>query len=141
MRSRPTGRPSATWLAEMRFAHVNLVVADPERSAQFYAALLPQPSDAVWLGDSLHLRDAGSTDLAFQKGRAAQAPGAHIGFVVMSPAEVERVRALAAELGAEITEDCDEADFQSVKFLDPDGYEIEVYWEAAWPLRPLPPSA
>lgn len=32
-----------------------------------------------------------------------------------------------------LTDDCVEPGFRAIKFPDPDGYEVDVYWEAAWP--------
>ena len=118
----------------MRFVHLNLVVADPMRSAAFYARHLMPQGETVWLGDSLHLRDRTGSDMAFQKGDPARPrPGAHHGFLARSAEEVDRLRDRLLADRIEITDDCAEDGFRSVKFRDPDGYECEVYWEEAWP--------
>ena len=116
----------------MRFVHINILVVDPERSANFYQTYLLPNATIVLLGDSLHLRDKAS-DLAFTVGQPALAHGAHHGFVADSIEQIDRLAQTLRAGGVELTDDCVEADFRSIKFLDPDGYEIEVYWERDWP--------
>ncbi|MEM1411440.1 MAG: VOC family protein [Pseudomonadota bacterium] len=116
----------------MRFNHLNLVVTQPEASCRFYQRYVLPDGEAVWLGNSLHLRNAAGTDLAFQAGSPAHPPGAHHGFIAPDAAAIDGLQARLAEGGITITEDCREPDFRSIKFPDPDGYEIEVYWEAGW---------
>ena len=117
----------------MLFRHINLVVADPEISAEFYRSLLLPDAEAVWLGDSLHLRTSAGDDLAFQTGNPLRAQGAHHGFIAASVEAVDRLLSRVRARGVAVTDDCTEEGFRSIKFLDPDGYEIEVYWEAGWP--------
>lgn len=116
----------------MRLVHVNLVASDPEASARFYLRWLMPKAKSVWLGDSLHLRDDGS-DLAFQLGKASTAPSAHHGFLAASADEIDALAGRLIEDGIALTENSIEQDFRSIKFLDPDGYECEVYCEAGWP--------
>ncbi|MEQ8990859.1 MAG: VOC family protein [Pseudomonadales bacterium] len=113
--------------------HLSLVVADPQISADFYATIAGAPSFRVWLGHSLHLRTDEGLDLAFQRGTPQRLPGAHHGFLAPTTGAVDRLLADLRLRGVKITDDCQEAGFRSVKFLDPDGYEVEVYWEADWP--------
>ncbi len=114
--------------------HVNLVVPDPDASADFYLKHLMPKGRKVWLGDSLHLRDGTTTDLAFQKGPAAPAGnGSHHGFLAASAAQVDALRQSLTADGIALMEDWDEDGFRAVKFADPDGYLCEVYWEADWP--------
>ncbi|MEM8768414.1 MAG: VOC family protein [Pseudomonadota bacterium] len=117
----------------MKFNHINLVVRDPEASAAFYADLLTGAVQTVWLGDSLHLRNDEGVDLAFQQGTPSSAPGAHHGFLAANAAEVDDLLAKLKGEGTRITDDCTEDGFRSIKFRDPDGYEVEVYWEGDWP--------
>jgi catechol 2,3-dioxygenase-like lactoylglutathione lyase family enzyme len=117
----------------LKFNHINLVVADPQLSAQFYARYLVNNASIEWLGDSLHLRDSCAIDLAFQQGKPVKADGSHHGFLAESVQTIENLLKLLKRDGITITDDCVEEGFRSVKFLDPDGYEIEVYWEASWP--------
>ena len=113
----------------LQFNHINLVVGDPEAAADFYIKYLTPEAQKVWLGDSLHVRGVGLMDLAFQKGTSASAPGGHHGFLASSRKVVDDLVSRLEGNGLTITELCNESDFRSVKFLDLDGYEIEVYWE------------
>ena len=116
----------------MRFVHINLVVTDPEQSAKFYQQYLMPNAEMVELGDSLHLRDP-VNDLAFQRGSPSSPAGAHHGFVAESSKHVDQLVKNLRDNHVEITDDCIEPGFRSVKFLDLDNYEIEVYWEEDWP--------
>ena len=116
----------------MKFVHINLVVSDPKSSAAFYQKYLLPDAELVMLGSSLHLRDPHS-DLAFQSGAPVLASGAHHGFVADSAEQVDRLAGALRESDITLTDDCREEGFRSIKFLDPDGYEIEVYWEGIWP--------
>ncbi len=118
---------------DMRFNHLNLVVRQPEASCGFYQRYVVPDGHAVWLGNSLHLRNAAGTDLAFQAGTPARPPGAHHGFIAPDADAIDWLQARLAEADITVTEDCREPAFRSIKFSDPDGYEIEVYWEADWP--------
>lgn len=117
-----------------KLMHVNLVVQSPLKSAEFYKRHLLPAGEVVNLGNSVHLRDGTGSNLAFMKGQSAPSrDGGHHGFLAGSPAQIEELRdALQAE-GTILTEDCIEPEFRSIKFLDPDGYECEVYWEEGWP--------
>lgn len=117
----------------MLLNHLSLVVAEPHRSADFYAAIAGTSTFEVWIGDALHLRTDEGLDLAFQRGTPQRLPGAHHGFLASSAGAVDRLLGDLRQRGVTITDDCREAGFRSVKFLDPDGYEVEVYWEADWP--------
>ena len=119
----------------LRFNHLNLTVADQDRAADFYQRHLLPNGRKDWMGaDSLHLRDAAGSDLAFQKGTPAPAgDGSHHGFLAASASDVDALRDRLVAEGIRITDDCIENGFRSLKFIDLDGYECEVYWEAAWP--------
>ncbi len=83
--------------------------------------------------DSLHLRDGQAVDFAFQKGTPVISQGVHIGFLAESVDAIHRLLSHLQKAGVALTDDCTEEGFRSIKFLDPDGYEIEVYWESDWP--------
>lgn len=131
-RFREEGRLLFAAAPALRLVHVNLVVADPDASARFYTRFLLPHATRDWLGDSLHLRSSGC-DLAFQRGASRRVPGAHHGFLADSAAAVDALAQRLREGGIALTADDTEEGFRSVKFLDPDGYECEVYWEAGWP--------
>src|SRR5262245_22684408 len=101
-----TYRPARSYDRPMKLSHVNLVVADPEAAAAFYGRYILTAASAVWLGDSLHLRDATGSDLAFQVGAPlAGPPGPHHGFLADTPAAVDLVRDALARDGHTLTED------------------------------------
>ena len=116
----------------LRLIHVNLRVLDPEASAAFYARVLLPDARSEWLGNSLHLR-TGSADLAFQAGEPESAASWHLGFLAPSRDAVDAIRHAVVEAEISLTDDSSEAGFRSIRFRDADGYECEVYWEAAWP--------
>ena len=113
--------------------HLNLTVADVERSIGFYrrwfgftGALRRYVDGTVFVGN-----DDGF-DLALHPGIPGDppAPAVHFGFRATSPEPVRRLRQELVEAGVTITDQHDLADHVSVKCLDPDGYVIEVYWDA-----------
>ena len=111
-------------------AHLNLTVADVERSEAFYARWFGFDRRPETYSDGTRfVRNRDGFDLAFRPGRppTPPAPTVHFGFRTDGP---DDVRALLGELraaGVTITEALDEPGYVSVKCLDPDGYEIEVY--------------
>ena len=118
----------------MRLAHINLIVADPERAASFYTTHLMPAGETVWLGDSLHLRDTQGSDMAFQAGMPSPQPGgAHHGFVASSADAIDALAQRLETAGIGLIENDNEAGFRAIKFHDLDGYICEVYWEAGWP--------
>lgn len=55
----------------------------------------------------------------------------HFGFRCQDPDDVRtRRRSLVAD-GVPLVEDEDTASYVGVKCLDPDGYQVELYWEPA----------
>jgi catechol 2,3-dioxygenase-like lactoylglutathione lyase family enzyme len=117
----------------VKFNHISLVVTDPDLSAEFYARYLVRGGKSEWLGNSLHLRSTDGVDLAFQKGTPATCVGAHHGFLAVSSLQVDELLVELRQGGVEVTDDCTARGLRSIKFLDVDGYEVEVYWEESWP--------
>jgi catechol 2,3-dioxygenase-like lactoylglutathione lyase family enzyme len=115
--------------------HLGLPVRDSERSLRFYATYFGfDPATARSYPDgTVIVRNADRFDLALHP--ASETPAAstffHFGFAL---ADAAAVRALAARLAADdvpIVERDDEPDLVSIKCLDPDGWRVEVYWEAS----------
>ena len=118
----------------MRLAHINLIVADPERAANFYRTHLVPAGETVWLGESLHLRDSDGSDMAFQAGMPSPQPGgAHHGFIASSAEVIDALVQSLKNAGIGLIENDSEPGFRAIKFHDLDGYTCEVYWEAGWP--------
>ena len=111
-------------------AHLNLTVADVDRSQAFYARWFGFDRRPETYSDATRfVRNEDDFDLAFRPGvpPSPPAPAVHFGF---RTEEADDVRALLGELraaGVAITEAHDEPGYVSLKCLDPDGYEIEVY--------------
>ena len=114
------------------FAHLNLTVADVERSEAFYARWFGfDQRPETYSDDTRFVRNRDDFDLAFLPGvpPSPPAPTVHFGF---RTAAADEVRTLLAELraaGVPVTDAHDEPGYVSLKCLDPDGYEIEVYCE------------
>jgi catechol 2,3-dioxygenase-like lactoylglutathione lyase family enzyme len=113
-------------------AHLNLTVADVGRSEAFYARWFGFDQRPETFSDGTRfVRNPDRFDLALHPGAppSPPAPTVHFGF---RTDEADEVRALLAELRTArvpVTETHDEPGYVSLKCLDPDGYEIEVYCE------------
>lgn len=109
--------------------HLSLVVSDVARSAEFYRAVFgmeeqSRAEDFAFLG-------CGESDLALVKGQPLIHRRFHFGFRVETRAEVdawlERVHGHRAAVthGPE-----DYGDYYTFSLRDPDGYAVEIYYEA-----------
>jgi catechol 2,3-dioxygenase-like lactoylglutathione lyase family enzyme len=113
-------------------AHLNLTVTELDRSVAFYARWFGFDQRPHTMPDGTRfLRNDDGFDLALRPGRPPwpPAPMVHIGF---RATDADEVRTFLAELKAAdvpISETHDEPGHASVKCLDPDGYEIEIYWD------------
>jgi catechol 2,3-dioxygenase-like lactoylglutathione lyase family enzyme len=108
--------------------HVNLVVANVERAAEFYEGLFGmerqhQQGAFVFLA-------CGQTDLALVAGRPLIHRRFHLGFRVDSREEVDRWLERVRAHGAPITHGPTEYDrYYTFSCRDPDGYSLEIYHE------------
>jgi catechol 2,3-dioxygenase-like lactoylglutathione lyase family enzyme len=116
----------------MPLVHLNLTVADLDRSADFYRRWFgfdrpprAYPDGTVFLGN------ADGFDLALHPGTLDQPPPRtfHFGFRLAAPDPIRRLLAALQAADVPVTESYDAPDYVSLKCRDPDGYEIEVYWE------------
>ena len=118
-------------MAVLGLRHLALNVTDPQASKRFYADCFGMR--VVWEpdADNVYL-SSGPDNLALHR-RAAASAGAldHLGFVVDSRDEVDRLRVRFAELGVQIAaEPRDHRDgSRSFYCLDPDGVRIQVLYE------------
>ena len=114
----------------MQLNHLHLHVASVSRAAEFYRSAFGL-TEHVWHDDVLFLRDEAGMDLALAPGEPGELPAwFHFGFRLETP---EAVRALHDRLLAEgdtiRTPLSEEPDFVWFRCADPDGHQIEVYWE------------
>jgi len=110
--------------------HLNLTVADLARSEVFYAHWFGFEQRPETFSDGTRfIRNDDGFDLALHPGTppSPPAPTVHFGFRTDDADEVRALLAALQDEGVTITEHHDEEGYVSLKLLDPDGYEIEVY--------------
>jgi catechol 2,3-dioxygenase-like lactoylglutathione lyase family enzyme len=120
--------------------HIALGVRDPQRSLQFYRAVLGvvpvHESD-----DFVQVQTPGTRDvivLERRPGRAGRVGGiAHFGFRLQRASDIDRARQAIVAAGGRIRETGEfVAGEPYVFFKDPDGYEVEIWYELPTPVDP-----
>ena len=119
-------------IATRGLTHLNLLVADPDRSLAFYRALFGVEE---YFRDekSVQVRGPGEHDiLAFVRSEEAGREGglSHFGFRLERPEDIDAAIEAARNAGATI-EDTGEfgPDSPYLYLRDPDGYLIEIWYE------------
>jgi catechol 2,3-dioxygenase-like lactoylglutathione lyase family enzyme len=112
--------------------HIALAVSDPRRSFEFYRRILGVV--AIYASsDFIQAQTPGSRDvLVFERGRKAGRPGgvAHFGFRLTRPDDLPRaIRAIKAAGGTIRSHGEFVPGEPYVFFSDPDGYEVEIWYE------------
>jgi catechol 2,3-dioxygenase-like lactoylglutathione lyase family enzyme len=120
--------------------HVAIAVRDPQRSLRFYRAVLGV-IPVCEREDFVQAQTPGSRDvLVFERRprHAGRIGGiAHFGFRLRRAADIARARAAVTAAGGKIH---DTGEFVPgepyVFFRDPDGYEVEIWYELPTPVDP-----
>jgi catechol 2,3-dioxygenase-like lactoylglutathione lyase family enzyme len=120
--------------------HIALTVADLERSTRFYRALLGAVE--VYRDAALvQLQTPGTWDvIVLEQGmkNAGRSGGiAHFGFRLLDPADIEPAADAVTRAGGTITDKGEFVPGEPYLFAtDPDGYEIEIWYELPTPVDP-----
>jgi catechol 2,3-dioxygenase-like lactoylglutathione lyase family enzyme len=113
-------------------SHINLEVADPEASLRFYSELFGV-KEYFRDDESIQVLGPGPNDvLAFvRSSKAGRAGGiSHFGFRLTSAADMDGAVEAATRAGARILRQGKFGPGLPFLFiLDPDGYEIEIWYE------------
>jgi catechol 2,3-dioxygenase-like lactoylglutathione lyase family enzyme len=120
--------------------HVALAVRDPQRSLRFYQAVFGVV--AIYESDDfVQAQTPGSRDvLVFERKprRAGKTGGiAHFGFRLTRAADIERALTAIRAAGGNIQKHGEFIPGEPyVFFRDPDGYEVEIWYELPTPVDP-----
>ena len=125
----PADRPIKTF----GLTHLNLAVADPERSLRFYAAVFGV-KEYYRDENSIQVQGPGPHDvLAFERDpRTAGKLGGigHFGFRLTDPADIDGAVEAVQRAGGKLQRRGEFAPgFPFAYVHDPDGYEIEIWFE------------
>ena len=120
--------------------HIALAVRDPQRSLRFYQAVLGVV--AVYEDEQLvQAQTPGTRDVLVIERRARRAGKqrgvAHIGLRLHRATHSEKARLAIRSAGGSITETGDFVPGEPyVFFKDPDGYDVEIWYETPTPVDP-----
>jgi len=121
--------------------HVALAVHDANRTARFYGHVFGAVE--VYRQDGFtQMQTPGARDvLVFEENNASNvgksAGIAHIGFRLQDPADIEAAAAAVEEAGGKVLSKGEFCPGEPYLFAsDPDGYEIEIWYELPTPVDP-----
>jgi catechol 2,3-dioxygenase-like lactoylglutathione lyase family enzyme len=113
--------------------HINLAVRDAERSLQFYRQVFGV--EAYWRADGMiHAKTPGAWDvITFDEGapRAGEtALVVHFGFRLLDPNDIDQAVTEVKQAGGTVLRQGEFAPgFPYAYVSDPDGYEVEIWFE------------
>jgi catechol 2,3-dioxygenase-like lactoylglutathione lyase family enzyme len=122
--------------------HIALAVKDPQRSLNFYEAVLGVV--CVWRSDDfIQAQTPGSRDvLVFERDpkKAGKSGGvAHFGFRLTKSSDVDAAVKAVREAGGTVTDHGEFVPGEPYLFArDPDGYEFEIWYEIPTKVDPRP---
>ena len=114
----------------MKFSHLALPVSDVSVSWAFYRDVLGIEGILRKVEGGLLVTCSDGFVLALLDGEAKPGDGRlHFGFAKDSGEDVRELRARLQAHGVNETDWIEMDGFVSMKFEDPDGYTVEVFWE------------
>ena len=131
-RARSTSK-SAKPLRTHGLSHLSLAVRDPERSLKFYTTVFGV-KEYYRDADSIQVLGPGRKDvLAFEKDHILAGKGGgltYFGFRLTKPGDIDTAVALVQLAGGKVLSRGEFTPDSPYAFiLDPDGYEIEIWYE------------
>lgn len=122
--------------------HVAVAVRDVKRAAKFYRSVLG--AVAIYKSDTfVQLQTPGTRDvMVFEKDpkRAGKAGGiVHFGFRLQNPKDIDKAARAVKKAGGRVKEQGEFVPGEPYLFAsDPDGYEIEIWYEIPTRVDPKP---
>ena len=120
--------------------HIALAVRDVDRSAQFYHRVLGAVEVYRQAG-FVQIQTPGSRDVIVleRKPDAGKQGGIiHFGFRLIDPADIDAAAAAVVEAGGTVLDKGEFCPGEPYLFArDPDGYEIEIWFELPTPFDPV----
>jgi catechol 2,3-dioxygenase-like lactoylglutathione lyase family enzyme len=114
----------------MKLTHLAITVADQARARRFYTETLGLEGTVRDDPDGMLLTMPDRFVLALLEGEPPpERDRVHFGFALDSADKVRLLRERLLAAGVEEVEWWELDGFVSSKFLDPDGYVVEVFWE------------
>ena len=114
----------------LQLGHLNLTVADVDRSIAFYGEWFGFERElAIYEDGTVFVTDERGFELAFHPGTSTPSDAWHFGFLASSADEVLALAARLDAAGIAVVDRHESHEHTGFKVRDPDGHSIEVYHE------------